>query len=118
MQNSTNHFATLPTGHIRHIEVSITNEKPKYYQVHVINTSIHNVTHTYQTDIRELIPQTNYSLQDNHEFIPSHHLSLHQVDMTNSDKPPVTSPLYIVQRTSHTSKPRVFPSFPYTTENL
>ena len=27
IQNSTNHFATLPTGHIGYIEVPITNEK-------------------------------------------------------------------------------------------
>ena len=38
--------------------------------------------------------------------------------MKNSDTPPVTSPLYNVQPTSHTSKPRVSPSLPYTTENL
>ena len=38
--------------------------------------------------------------------------------MTNSDTPPVPSSLYNVQPTSHTSKPRVFPSLPYTTENL
>ena len=29
IQNSTNHIATLPTGHIGYIEVPITNEKPK-----------------------------------------------------------------------------------------
>ena len=46
IQNSTNHVATLPTGHIGYIEVSITNEKPECYQVNDINTLIHNVTHT------------------------------------------------------------------------
>ena len=29
IQNSTNHIATLPTGHIGYIEVPISNEKPK-----------------------------------------------------------------------------------------
>ena len=38
--------------------------------------------------------------------------------MTNFDTPPITSPIYNVQLTSHTSKPRNFPSLPYTTENL
>ena len=37
----------LPTGHIGYIEVPITNEKPKYYQVNDMNTQTHNVTHTY-----------------------------------------------------------------------
>ena len=41
IQNSTNHIATLPTGHIGYIEVPITNEKPKYYQVNDINTLTH-----------------------------------------------------------------------------
>ena len=36
--------------------------------------------------------------------------------MTNSDTPPITSTIYYVQPTSHTSKPRIFPSLPYTTE--
>ena len=38
--------------------------------------------------------------------------------MTNSDTPPITSSLYNVQHTSHTSKPRAFPPLQYTTENL
>ena len=38
--------------------------------------------------------------------------------MTNSDSPPVTSSLYNVQPTSHTSKPQIFASLPYTPENL
>ena len=45
IQKSTIHFATLPTGHIGYIEVPITNEKPKYYQVNDINTLMCNVTH-------------------------------------------------------------------------
>ena len=61
IQNSTNHVATLPTGHIGYIEVPNTNEKPKYYQVKDINTLIHIVIHTYHPDITECIPQTNYS---------------------------------------------------------
>ena len=43
MRNSTNHIATLPTGHIGYIEVPITNEKPTHYQVNDINTLLHNV---------------------------------------------------------------------------
>ena len=38
--------------------------------------------------------------------------------MTNSNTPPITSPIYNVKPTSLTSNPRVFPSLPYTTENL
>ena len=38
--------------------------------------------------------------------------------MTNSDIPPMTSTIYNAQHTSHTSKARIFPSLPYTTENL
>ena len=74
--------------------------------------------YTYHPDITELIPQTNYSLPDNRESVSSHHFSLHQVCMTNSDTPPVTTPLYNVQPSSHTSKPRVIPSLPNTIENL
>ena len=38
--------------------------------------------------------------------------------MTHSDIPNQTSPLYNVQPTSHTSEKRIFPSSPYTSENL
>ena len=38
--------------------------------------------------------------------------------MTNPYMPTKTSPLYNVQPTSHTSKHRIFPSLPYTTEDL
>ena len=38
--------------------------------------------------------------------------------MTNHDIPNQTSPLYNVQPTSHTSEKRIFPSLPYTSENL
>ena len=37
--------------------------------------------------------------------------------MTNSNTPPIPSPIYNVQPTSNT-KARIFPSLPYTTENL
>ena len=47
IQNSTNHIATLPKGHIGYIEVPITNEKPKYYQVNVINSLVLNLAHTF-----------------------------------------------------------------------
>ena len=50
----------LPIGHIGYIEVRITNENPKFYQVNDINTLIHNVTHTYHPDITEPVPSTNY----------------------------------------------------------
>ena len=118
IQNSTIHNATFPTGHTGYIKVPITNEKPKDCQVNDVNTLIHNVTHTYHPDITELIPQRNYSLQDKLESVPSHNFSLHQVYMTNSDTTPVMSSLYNVQPTSKVFKPRVFPSLPYTTENL
>ena len=60
IQNTSKHVATLPIGHIGYIEVPITNEKPKFYQVNDINTLIHNVTHTYHPDITEPVPPTNY----------------------------------------------------------
>ena len=58
IQKSTNHIATLPTGHIGYIVVPITDEKLKYYQVNDINTIIHNVTHTYHPEITEIVPKT------------------------------------------------------------
>ena len=117
-QNSTNHAAALPTENIGYKEVPITNEKPKNYQVNDINTLIQNVTHTYHPDITELMTKTNYSLQDNNDSVSSPQFSLYQTYMTNSDTPSMTSPIYNVQTTSHTSKLRIFPSLPYTTENL
>ena len=79
IQNSTNHTATLPTGHTGYIEVPITNEKPKYYHVNDINHLIHNVTHTYHPEITEIIPQTNYSSQYKDDTAPFHQFLLHQV---------------------------------------
>ena len=62
IQNTSRHVATLPTGHIGYIEVPISNEKPKFFQVNELNTLIHNVTHTYHPEITEPVPQTNYIL--------------------------------------------------------
>ena len=118
IQNSTNHIATLPTGHIGYIEVPITNEKPKYYQVNDINTLIHNVTHTYHPEITELIPTTNYSTTTEQQPISPTQFSLNQVYMTDTDSLPHSPSLYNVQPTSHSSKQRVFPSLPYSPENL
>ena len=38
--------------------------------------------------------------------------------MTDPTPSLLTSPIYNVQPTSHTSKPRIFPALPYTSENL
>ena len=81
IQNSTDHVATLPTGHIGYIEVPITNEKHKYYQDNDINTLIHNVAHTYHPEITEPIPQTNYSLSSNVDTFSTKQFSLHQIYM-------------------------------------
>ena len=81
IQNTSKHVATLPTGHIGYIEVPITNEKPKLYQVNDINTLIHNVTHTYHPDITEPVPQTNYIVHydDPTTPPPPPQFSLHQI---------------------------------------
>ena len=112
------HVATLPTGHIGYIEVPMTNEKPKFFQVNDINTLIHNATYTYHPEITEPLPQTNYIVQYDDPTTPSPQFSLHQIHMTNDDIPNHTSPLYNVQPTSHTSEKRILPSLPYTSENL
>ena len=114
---STNLIVTLPTGHIGYIEVPIKNKKPKYYQVNDITTLIYNVAHTYHPEIAELDLQTNSSLQHNDNTLPSHQFSLHQVYMTDSNTPIITSHIYNVQPTPYTSKPRIFPSLPYTIIN-
>ena len=108
IQNSTNHVATLPTGHFGHIENPVTNENPKYYQVNDISTRKHNVTYTYHPESPEPIPQTNYSVSPNHDTFSTAQFSLHQVHMTKFDTLQKTSSLYNVLTTSHTSKPRVF----------
>ena len=92
IQNTSKHVATLPTGHIGYIEVPITNEKPKFFQVNDNNTLIHNVTHTYHPDITEPLPQTNYIVQYDDPTTPPPQFSLHQVYMTNDYIPNQTSP--------------------------
>ena len=79
---------------------------------------IHNVTHTYHPEITERVPQTNYIIHYDDPTAPTPQFSLHQIYMTNSDIPSRTSPLYNVQPTSHTSQKRIFPSLPYTSDNL
>ena len=79
IQNTSKHVATLPTGHIGYIEVPITNEKPKFYQVNDINTLMHNVTHTYHPEITEPIPQTNYIVRYDDPATPTPQFSLHQI---------------------------------------
>ena len=118
IQNTSKHVATLSTGHIGYIEVPITNVKPKFFQVTDINTFIHNVTHTYHPEITEPVPQTDYIVHYDDLTTPPPQFSLHQIYMTNADIPNQTSPLYNVQPTSHTSEKRIFPSLPYTSENL
>ena len=117
-QNTSKHVATLPTGHIGLIEVPITNEKPKFFQVNDIISLVHNVTHTYHPEITEPVPQTNYIVHYDDPTTPPPQFSLHQIYMTNSDIPHHPSPLYNVQPTSHTSETRIFLSLPYTSENL
>ena len=111
-------MATLPTEHIGYIEVPIIYEKPKFYQVNDINTLIHNVTHSYHPDITEPVPPTNYVVHYDDSTTPPPQFSLHQIYMTDPDIQHSTSPLYNVQPTSNTSKKRIFPSLPYTSENL
>ena len=118
IQNSTNHIATLPIGHIGYIEIPITNEKPKYYRVNDINTRIHNVTYTYHPEFTEPIPPTNYSKPPEHQTTSSISFSLHQVYMTNLNPLPRTPSLYNVQHTSHSSQPRVFVFLRYSPEYL
>ena len=100
-----------------YLQDTLPSDKPNYYQVSYINTLIHNVTHTYHPEITEQVPQTNYALQSNDNTVPSHQFSLHQLYMTDPTSSLITSSIYNVQSTSHTSKPRTFPSIPYTTEN-
>ena len=119
IQNSTNYVATLPTGNIGYIEVPITNEKPKHYQFHDLNSLVHNFAQTFHSEITEPIVPTNYAphyIEDT-----SHHpqFSLNQIYMTYSSRTSkIPNSLYNVQPSSHTTKPRIFSSFPYTKENL
>ena len=111
------HINLKPFYDLLHENTFISIEKPKYYQVHDINTLLHNVTHAYHPEITEIFPQTNYSSQYKYVTTSLHQFSLHQVYMTNQDIT-TTNSLYNVQPTAHTSKNRVFPSLPYTKENL
>ena len=111
--------STLPKGHIGYIEVPITNEQPKYYQVNDLNTLVHNVAHTYHPDITEPIPLSNYNTPT--QDIPSltNHFSIHQIYMispTLHDTP--HSSIYNVQPTSDTPKSRTFPTLPYSNDNF
>ena len=104
IQNTSKHIATLPPGNIEYIEVPITNEKPKFYQVNDINSLIHNVIHTYHPDITEPVPPTNYVVHYDDSTTPPPQFSLHQIYMTHSDIPHKTSPLYNVQPTFITTE--------------
>ena len=88
--------------------------KTRYYKVNDTNTLIHIFAHSYHPDIAELIPQTNYAWKYNTESVTTHQFLQHQVYVTESITKPITSSLYNVQPTSHTSKPRIFPSLPKT----
>ena len=79
IQNTSKHVAILPTGYIGYIEVPITNEKPKFYQVNDINTLIHNVTQTYHPEITEQVPQTNYTVHYDDPTTSPPQFSLHQI---------------------------------------
>ena len=118
IKNSTNHIATLPTGHIGYIEVPITNEKSKYYRFNDINPLIHNVTHTNHPKITEHIPPTNYSTPIEQQTILPTQFSLNQVYMTDTNSLPHPLSLYNVQPTPHSSQQRVFPTLPNSPENL
>ena len=74
--------------------------------------------YTYHPKITEQIPQTNYSVSSNYDTFSNTQFSLHQVYMANSDSISRVSSIYNVQPTSHTSKPRIYPSLPYSTKNL
>ena len=111
IQNSTNHIATLPKGHIGYIEAPITNEQPKYYHVNDLNTLVHNVAHTYHTDISEPIPFANYNTPTQDIPSSSNHFSFHQIYRTSPTLH--NSPLfnvYNVQPISDTPKSRTFPT--------
>ena len=111
IQNSPNHIATLPTGHISSIEVPITNEKPKIYQINDNNFLLHNVAQTYHQNFTEPMPQTNYAPQYTEETPSLPSFSFHQVYMTDPMTKTTKSSLYNEQPISHTTKPRFFLQF-------
>ena len=59
------------------MEVPITNEKPKYYQFHDINSLIHNVTHTYQPEITQLF--LKLTTPHNIKMIPPPFINSHYI---------------------------------------
>ena len=84
-----------------------------------MNFLIHKVAHTYHLEIREPIPQTNFAPQYTENTHRCQQFSLHQLYMTGSSTLEFKSnSLYNVQPTSHTTKPRTFPSVPDTKENV
>ena len=85
IENTSKHVATLPTGHIGYIEVPITNEKPKFFQVNDINTLIHNVTllnDTYKHDWHAFIQafKKQFSSQKNAYYAQVEALQLTKKD--------------------------------------
>ena len=72
----------------------------------------------YHPELTEPIPPTNYSIIPEQQSTSPTPFSLHQVFMTNLSPLPTTPYLYNVKPTSHSSQPRVFPSLPYSPENL
>ena len=115
----TLHIATLPKGHIGYIEVPITNEQPKNYQVNDLNTLVVNVANTYHPYITEPIPLYNYKTPTQEIPSSSNHFSLHQIYMTSRtlhDTP--HSNIYNVLPTSDTPKSRTFPTLPNSKDNL
>ena len=119
IQNSTNHIATLPKGHIGYIEVPITNERPKYYQGNDLSTLAHIVAHTYHPDITKPIPLSNYNTPTQDIPSSSNHFSLHQIYVTSPTlHDTLHSNIYNVQPTSDTPKSRTFRTLPYSKDNL
>ena len=119
IQNSTNHVANLPTGNIAHIEVPITYERPKCYQVHDINSLVHNVAHTNHPEISEPFVHRKYAPRYNEDTFYYPQIPLNQIYMTDSSiTPNIPNSLYNIQPfSSDTTKPRIFPCLPYTKEN-
>ena len=119
IQSSTNHIATLLKGHIGFLEVPFTKKQPKYYQVNSLNTLVHNVVHTYQPYTTEPTPLSNYNTPTKDIPSLSNHFSLHQIYMTSPtlhDKP--HSNIYNDQPTFDSPKFCIFPTLPYSKDNL
>ena len=117
IQNTTNHIATLPKGHLGYIEVPITNEQPEHYQVNDLNPLVHNVAHTNNPDISDPIPLSNYNTPTQNIPSSSNHFSLNQICMTSPTLHD-TRNIYNIQPTSDTPKTCNFPTLPYSKDNL